>query len=324
MSHPDPQPEQHGAGHHSQTPQVAVRDGNRLICPCCGEVLMVIPDRPIEEMTIFQQANQVRVSPKGDPRRTCAALEEMIARQEAEERGDHKPPQEEEPPPEPFVYVPDPNRLTYRADPLVEPIDPEVAAHQFPDMRPPWVVPQAKKPRNPPAYRAPRERDDNTREREWQLRRMKRPPEEAWTYELARLYAWTYYRLQKLDRQLQGEICAKQAELDRLEQELFELNPELQPFKSQPRQPALTATRLLREANVSAPTCNASELPTGAPHAQADLRVAPGESSGVSFETLSNVSSGELVHASSAKPIDEPTVEFKHETPHANERGPPS
>ncbi|WDI40006.1 hypothetical protein [Bremerella sp. P1] len=156
--HHAPQLETHGAGSKGHAPQVAVRDRNRLLCPCCGEVLLVLPETP----------------------------------------------------------------PSYGANRQVVDIDPETAAHEFPEDPPPQIPTRRPTTLRPASLdqREPRERDEATRARERELYRSKRPLREPLTYEAARLFAYTFYRLQALDRQLHREICEKQEEIDRLQQEL--------------------------------------------------------------------------------------------------------
>ncbi|MFN3152632.1 hypothetical protein, partial [Bremerella sp.] len=88
--HHAPQPENRGDGHTSHTPQVAVRDGNRLLCPCCGEVLLVLPAEPLNQVTSKKFNPPKFDPPKIDQRSkvkriSCPTLDAIIARQEAEE-----------------------------------------------------------------------------------------------------------------------------------------------------------------------------------------------------------------------------------------------
>ena len=180
---------------------------------------MILPERPIEDFTVWNGGQPHAPRSKADPRRTCPELERVIARQEAQELAAAQPPVQEES----RKYEPNPEQPGYRADPIVVPIDPEVAAHAFPEVDPPKIP----KPVKPPELRLPSgeyrpkpTRDWNTRHRERERRREKKPLRDPFTYESARLFAWTYYRLQKLDRQLHSEISAKQEEIDRLKSEL--------------------------------------------------------------------------------------------------------
>ncbi len=157
---------------------------------------------------------------QGDPRRTWPSLERLIAEQEAHYQNGLT---QEVPEEEPSAEDDNQDRPAYRADSLIVPIDPKIAAHQFPDVDPPQIpkpvklsgerLPQAKHPHQPP-------RDWNTRYEEHQRRRSKLPLEEASTYEMARLYAWAYYRLQRLAVQIENEMAAKQKEIARLQAKL--------------------------------------------------------------------------------------------------------
>ncbi|WDI42552.1 hypothetical protein [Bremerella sp. P1] len=212
--HHAPQPETHGAGHSGHAPQVAVRDGNRLLCPCCGEVLLVLPEKP-----------------------SC-----------------------------------------YGADRQAVSIDPEIAAHEFP-ADPPPPIPTRRTTRLRLAsldQREPRERDEATRARERELYRLKRPLREPLTYEAARLFSYTFYRLQALDRQLHREICEKQEVIDRLERELHGLK-ETSSREERPQRTKQVKVRLYGEPKkLITPARRARVRQTLQRNAQADLGVAPG------------------------------------------------
>ncbi len=260
-----PQPEQHGVTHTGQAPQVAVRDGNRLLCPCCGQTLMVLKEKRFTPPKMHHA--------QGDPRRTWPSLERLIAEQEAHYQNGSA---QEVPDEEPRAEDDNQDRPAYRADSLVVPIDPKIAAHQFPDFNPPEVpkpvklpnerLPQAKHRHQPP-------RDWNTRYDEHQRQRRKRPLEDATSYEMARLYAWAYYRLQRLAVQIEEEIAAKQIVVDQLQTELSgEPEPKTEPQATEKpmnanlvhEEKSITKSRQVRPGRVNRT------------HAQADLGVAPG------------------------------------------------
>ncbi|WDI44190.1 hypothetical protein [Bremerella sp. P1] len=208
------QPEKHGAGHSGHAPQVAVRDGNRLLCPCCGEVLMVLPEKP----------------------------------------------------------------PSYGANCQAVAIDPEIAAHEFPADPPPQIPTRRSTTLRPASLDQcePRERDEATRARERELYRLKRPLREPLTYEAARLFAYTYYRLQALDRQLHREICQKQEEIDALERELDGLK-ETSSREERPQRAKQVKVRLYGEPKkIITPARRQRVRGALQRHAQADLGVAPG------------------------------------------------
>ncbi|WDI41098.1 hypothetical protein [Bremerella sp. P1] len=234
------QPETHGAGSKGHAPQVAVRDGNRLLCPCCGEVLMVLPEKP----------------------------------------------------------------ASYGASCQAVAIDPEIAAHEFP-ADPPPPMPTRRTTRLRPAsldQREPRERDEATRARERELYRLRRPLREPLTYEAARLFAYTFYRLQALDRQLHREICEKQEEIDQLQRELDGLK-ETSSRGARPQRTKQVKVRLYGESKKMITPARRERVRHALQrHAQADLGVAPGR-----------------VHEASMSIA----VEKTKETSEAHERGPP-
>ncbi len=197
-----------------------MRDGNRLLCPCCGQVLLVLKEKRFAPPKMHHM--------QGDPRRTWPALEKLIAQQEAYlNASPQEAAQEESPAAEATTDGP-----FYRADALVTEVDPKIAAHQFPPLEPPPFDPRKiDQPVKQPAERSSTDnaayqppRDWNTRYDEHQRRQSKRPLAEPTTYEMARLYAWAYYRLQRLAVQLEKQIAAKEAEVQRLQAKLNEQN----------------------------------------------------------------------------------------------------
>ncbi|MBA2114262.1 hypothetical protein [Bremerella alba] len=250
MSHHHEKPEKHEPGASAHGSQVAVIDGNRLLCPCCGEVLAILADEPPQEppeeppfenpMHRAEYGNDPLGRPQG------ATLSAIIRRQEAQEAITREPeevPQETEE--EYFTRVMDEAGPSYRADPLVVPIDPEIEAYEFPKEDPP-EIPKPKKSQPaklPPLEPRPkRERQLHHRYREREIHRSKQPIQEPLSYQEKRFFAWTYYRMKALNLQLQGEICAKQEEIDALERELN--RPHETPSKEQPSTTPLTKHRL--------------------------------------------------------------------------------
>lgn len=160
----------------------------------------------------------------GDPRRTWTSLEKLIARQEGRQAAST----EEVAEALSFWGDSDATGPFYRADALVAPIDPEVAAYRFPDFDPPPLAGgKTAQPVKLPEVRLPSAklrskpvRDWNTRRREEERRRSKRPLSDPFTQEGARLFARAYYRLQQLAVNLEAEIATKQAEVTRLEAEV--------------------------------------------------------------------------------------------------------
>ncbi|WP_207395501.1 hypothetical protein, partial [Bremerella alba] len=224
MSHHHEKPEKHEPGASAHGSQVAVIDGNRLLCPCCGEVLALLADEPPQEPPFENPMHRAEYGndPLGRPQ--GATLSAIIRRQEAQEaitREPEEPPQVTEE--EHFTRVMDEAGPSYRADPLVVPIDPEIEAYEFPEEDPPTIEKPKKcqPPKLPPLEPRPkRDRQLHHRYREREIRRSKQPIQEPLSYQEKRFFAWTYYRMKALNLQLQGEICAKQEEIDALEREL--------------------------------------------------------------------------------------------------------
>ncbi len=241
---------------------------------------------------------------QGDPRRTWPSLERLIAEQEAHYQNGSA---QEVPEEEPRAEDDNQDRPAYRADSLIVPIDPQVAAHQFPDVDPPQIpkpvklpaerLPQAKLRHQPP-------RDWNTQHEEHQRRRRKRPLEEATSYEMARLYAWAYYRLQRLAVQIEAEIAAKQAEVERLQAKSDggkkDTNSVRQPSPTQRHDLAVT---------------------TPESDAQADLDVAPGAAN--TTRKAMTIPTQRHAHADEGMAPRSVSVEQTTSAAAANERGPP-
>ncbi|MFN3151245.1 hypothetical protein [Bremerella sp.] len=218
------QPEKHGDGHPGQAPQVAVRDGNRLLCPCCGEVLLVLPEEPLNQK-VTKKFDPPKIDQKHRVKRiSCPTLDAIIARQEAEEEAAFQASMAPKEPVEDSPVSPvEPEGPRYQADPIVVPIDPDVASYKFPEYDPP-APPKPTRTRTPkiPLDKPWRIRDkgDRGRDRDRQPRRKERPLVDPWSHRSARIYAWMYYRMQRLNVQLIGEICAKQEAIEQFENDL--------------------------------------------------------------------------------------------------------
>ncbi|WDI42058.1 hypothetical protein [Bremerella sp. P1] len=207
--HHAPKPETHGAGSTEHAPQVAVRDGNRLVCPCCGEVLMYLSDdEPHEEPSPPQEPSckppRMRPSPWDEIARRQDALKE--AAWQAYEQAQKA---EQEQRLAQFLASDDPG---FCADYLTQPIDPEVAAYEFPEEDPPELP-------NPKRARQTRTTDSAT-SRPRSRRRHDLPLEQPHTHQEKRYLAWTFYHLKLQDLELQEKIHAKQAKIDCLRREL--------------------------------------------------------------------------------------------------------
>ncbi len=253
--------------------QVAVRDGNRLLCPCCGQVLMVLKEKPKR----FTPPKMHKV--QGDPRRTWPALEKLIAQQEGLEAaaGDLAQALEalqQEPAWADYNTI----RPFYRADALKLPIDPKVAAYVFPEEDPPPLdaakatrpakLPDVRLPKADVHYRPTRKRSGDYSDRA--ANRQKQPLHDPFTEEGARLYAWVYYRLQRLAVKLEREIRAKQAQVDRLQAKVDRAKP-ADEKKEQPK-PEKPMTQERTDTETTTTTCN---VPRVEREARADLGVAP-------------------------------------------------
>ncbi len=230
---------------------------------------------------------------QGDPRRTWPSLERLIAEQEAHYQN---APAEEVPKEEPSAEDDNQDRPAYRADSLVVPIDPQVAAYQFPSQDPPpqasaKAVNPVKLPGVPlpeAKLHSPPKRNENGPYD--QRRRNTRPLEEATTYEMARLYAWAYYRLQRLAVQIEQEIAAKEAETNRLQGELNGGKQEQASSTRPDRTVATPQTRAQADVNVATSVvrtrgmvaCNGTQR-----HAHEDEGMAPAS---VSIEPATSTS----------------------------------
>ncbi len=254
------QPEQHGVTQHGQSPQVAVRDGNRLLCPCCGQVLMVLKEKRLTPPK--------RHHAQGDPRRTWPSLERLIAEQEAHYE----------------------NGLTDEVD-----------------------SPEAERsPQDGAAYKPPR--DWNSRYEEHRRQRRKRPLEEATTYEMARLYAWAYYRLQRLAVQIEQEIATKEAEVKRLQTKLN--GGQQETTHEQPTETPMNTKQRYEEKSITMRR-EGRPLRVDRTHAQADL--------GVAREMVNENRPGTRRHAHADEGMAPKTCSVEHGAPTevAEERGPP-
>jgi len=289
----EPQPEKHGVGAPAHAPQVAVRDGNRLLCPCCGEVLFVLNDPPpvgpaCRGSEPWYPLRDPRSRGVPTPRQPARRFEELpqpqlsiwgdiIDRQEAlkkaafdaycqAEKSEHDERLNR------LVDAEDPSGL---ADALVIPIDPEVAAYEIPAKDPP-PLPKKHRACSAPA-KPPRPRDlEQQRRRRARERRLRcwwfasRP-----TPEMKRLRAWTFYHGKRYDLALQARIRWQQAHVDRLRRERLDERKEPPreecfPFAALPS--SLARIRLV-EVNLWAWMM---QVQARHEHAQADLDVAPG------------------------------------------------
>jgi len=236
------QPEEHGASAPAHASQVAVRDGNRLLCPCCGEVLFVLKEPP--PVGPSRRGSDTRY-PLHDPRSRGVPTEEP------------RPPSprrlEELPQPQTSYWdavadaqdelkaaawqafaggeaAGERERLEQALDAddpaaladLLMLIDPQVAAYACPAEDPPaW--PKQPKPGRPPR----RKRRPGTRQNVEKLRRDRARKrrwhdwlfEAAATHDVKRLRAWTFYRLKLQDLKLRQQIRWQQARVDRVRRE---------------------------------------------------------------------------------------------------------
>ncbi|WDI40429.1 hypothetical protein [Bremerella sp. P1] len=198
------QPEKHGAGSPEHAPQVAVRDGNRLLCPCCGEVLLYLSaDQPREEpLPPPEPSNRKPPGMRPSPWEAIAWRQDAI-QEAAWEAFNESRTAEQEALHTQFVESDDPE---FCANYLTEPIDAEVAAYEFPVEDPP-PLPSRKRTRPP-------------RKRNSEARHNKRAPhhglplEEPYTYQEKRYLAWSFYHLKVQDLELQAKIRLKQAKID--------------------------------------------------------------------------------------------------------------
>jgi len=212
--HHHTQPESNGA----HAPQVAVRDGNRLLCPCCGEVLLVLAEEVSEERA------KEPVEPEQTPRYgpiphgIYSPWDAIAARQDAAKQAawaafhaSQNAKQEAEY--AQFLASDDPK---FCADYLSMPIDPAVAAYEFPAEDPP-PLPSLKKP-NPVG--PPKEDGGAGAGRKRKQHWPDVPLHQPLTYQEKRYLAWTYYHLKRQALELQEKILAKQAKIDGLRQKL--------------------------------------------------------------------------------------------------------
>lgn len=168
-------------------------------------------------------SNKYPLDADGLPRPQSPTLDKIIARQEAAKEAAH---QDKADQPQSVSPV-ESNEPGYRADPIVVPINPDVAAYQFPEVDPPSPPKQTRTrtPKNPHTIPRPNWRRDLGLKKARSRFQLKRRPNknklaEPWSYESARLYAWTFYRMQKLNLQLMEEICEKQEKIEQLKRQL--------------------------------------------------------------------------------------------------------
>lgn len=206
MSQLHEQPEKHGA----KAPQVAVRDGDRLLCPCCGQVLMYLSEedpegRPSEQpsATTYPKLPGMPPSPwdiiaRRQDAQKEAAWEAYCQDQQAKQDQAYAR----------YLQSDDPG---FCADYLMMPIDPEVAAYEFPAEDPP-TLPSQKKTRQPCGSHSKTHRQQKLRPQDISL-------EEPYSHDVKRYLAWTFYHLKVQDLELQEKILVKQTKLDRLRNE---------------------------------------------------------------------------------------------------------
>lgn len=294
------QPEKQGPGASAHGSQVAVRDGNLLLCPCCGEVLMELSDGLVDDLEKAaakpKVPSQFPLDADGLPRPPSKTLDEIIRRQDAAKEAAHRAKRTQAKQPAPPI---EPEGPRYQADPIVVPIDPDVAAYAFPekDPPPPPSRTQARTPKLPlaeprPKFPRPSLEADRERETERKPRRRERRLRDPWSYRSARLYAWMFYRMQKLNVQLIGEICAKHEEIEQLKCELTGQKmaktqkvrgPRPSPLERACKVPAETADRYESSGQAEHTHADVSMAPEEMPpteqrHAPTDLGVAPSES----------------------------------------------
>ena len=294
------QPEKHGPGASAHGSQVAVRDGNLLLCPCCGEVLMELSDGLVDDLEKAAAKpnvpSQFPLDADGLPRPPSKTLDEIIRRQDAAKEAAHRAKRTQAKQPVPPI---EPEGPRYQADPIVVPIDPDVAAYEFPENDPPPPPKKARTrtPKHPlaglrPKFPRPSLEVDRQPSQQRKPRRRERRLRDPWSYRSARLYAWMFYRMQKLNVQLIGEIYAKHEEIEQLKCELTGQKvaktqevpvPRPSPLGRASKVPAETAGRYESSAQAEHAHADVSMAPEEMPpteqrHAQSDLGVAPSES----------------------------------------------
>ncbi|MEW4564618.1 hypothetical protein AB1K70_18905 [Bremerella sp. JC770] len=188
-----------------QTPQVAVRDGNRLLCPCCGEVLMVLPEEAPKEpvppkMPGIMPSPWDKIARRQDTEKE-AAWQAYEASEKAKQEALHAQ----------YLASDDPK---FCADYLTVPIDPMVAAYEFPAEDPP-PLPSPKREKPVRQSGSPVRRQPKRNASEILL-------DEPLTYQQKRYLAWVYYHLKLEDLTLQKQILAKQAKIECLRRDLGE------------------------------------------------------------------------------------------------------
>ncbi|MFN3150409.1 hypothetical protein [Bremerella sp.] len=305
------QPEKQGDGQPGQAPQVAVRDGNRLLCPCCGEVLMILPEQPLNQK-VTKKFDPPKIDQRSKVKRiSCPTLDAIIARQEAEEEAAFQASMAPKEPTEDSPVSPvEPEGPRYQADPIVVPIDPDVAAYEFPEFNPP-APPKQTRTRTPKIPRDKpwriRDKGDRGSDRDRQPRRKERPLVDPWSHRSARIYAWMYYRMQRLNVQLIGEICAKQEAIEQLTNDLTGTKPQ-HTTKQEFRVPR--PSPLGRASQVPVQTTPEGQ-PTSAlqTHAHEDVGMAPDAVAGSTSNVVPRHAQEDLGVAPVARD--------------ANERGPP-
>jgi len=226
----EPQPETQGAHAPAHAPQVAVRDGNRLLCPCCGEVLFVLNvgtprERGSEPGYPLRDPRHAGPTPRQPARRfkelpqpQVSIWDEITKEQEALKKAAFEAycqaeKAEQEAQINRLLDTEDPGQM---ADRLVVPIDPQVNAYEIPAEDPPSLPKRKRSTRRTPS--SPRPRDVERQRSRWQRehRLWRLLFESPLTHDVKRLRAWTFYHWKRRDLQLQALIDRQQSRVDRL------------------------------------------------------------------------------------------------------------
>jgi len=225
----DPQPETQGAVAHAHAPQVAVRDGNRLLCPCCGKVLFELnvgtprergsePGYPLRDP---RHAGPTRVADSRKleelPQPQLSIWDEIVDQQEglkqaAFEAYCQAEEAEQEAQINRLLDTEDPGQM---ADRLVVPIDPKVDAYEIPAEDPPPLPKRKRATRRTPSSPRPRDVEKQRLRRQRERRLWKMLFESPPTHDVKRLRAWTFYHWKRKALQLQALIDRQQSRVDR-------------------------------------------------------------------------------------------------------------
>ncbi|MBA2115172.1 hypothetical protein HOV93_23440 [Planctomycetes bacterium FF15] len=233
MSHHHEKPEKHEPGASAHGSQVAVIDGNRLLCPCCGEVLAILADEPPEEPVDNESVNNepAQEEPADEPPwqpteskhfvlpqpDLSSPWDEIARRQDALKEAAWEAYNQSEKAKQEALYAQylesdDPGFL---ADYLTVPIDPEIDAYEIPAEDPPPLPSRKKTKPARTVTRPPREQNTET----WRQRKLRWRThlfEEPRTRDRDRFLAWTFYHTKMFNLQLQEEIRLKQAKIEGL------------------------------------------------------------------------------------------------------------